>query len=169
MLNTKSWWDKDCLLPLLHETHPPSVKSVSCLVVSNSLRPMDCSPPWFLCPWNSPARILEWVAISFSWGSSGPRDSNPGLLHGRLILYPLSHQGSLDDGGQMTEACSIISWNGSSCLGFISPAVGQVPPALQMPFPLDFSPRGLGNSQTWMPGWGSAVLPPGWGSVCFCN
>ena len=28
----------------------------------------------FLCPWISQARILEWVAISFSRGSSGPRD-----------------------------------------------------------------------------------------------
>ena len=34
------------------------------------------------------ARILEWVDISFSRGSS------PGLLHCRLILYQLSHQGS---------------------------------------------------------------------------
>ena len=40
-------------------------------------------------------RILEWVAISFSWGSSGPRGqtSNPGYLHCRLILYHLSHLG----------------------------------------------------------------------------
>ena len=34
------------------------------------------------------ARILEWVAISFSQGS------NPGLLNCRQILYQLSHQGS---------------------------------------------------------------------------
>ena len=41
-------------------------------------------------------RILEWVAISFSWGSSGPRDwiSNPSHQHCRLILYHLSHLGS---------------------------------------------------------------------------
>ena len=31
------------------------------------------------------ARILEWVAISFSRGSS--QESNPGLLHCRQILY----------------------------------------------------------------------------------
>ena len=40
------------------------------------------------------ARILEWVAISFSRGSSQPRDWTPGLLHCRQILYHLSHQGS---------------------------------------------------------------------------
>ena len=36
-------------------------------------------------------RILEWVAISFSRGSSQPKGSNPGLLHCRGILYCLSH------------------------------------------------------------------------------
>ena len=25
----------------------------------------DSATPWLLCPWNSPARILEWVAIPF--------------------------------------------------------------------------------------------------------
>ena len=43
-------------------------------------------------------RILEWVAILFSRGSSQPRDrtqvSNPGLLHCRWILYQLSRKGS---------------------------------------------------------------------------
>ena len=40
------------------------------------------------------ARILEWVAIFFSRGSSRPRDFNPGLLHCKRILYHLSYQGS---------------------------------------------------------------------------
>ena len=31
--------------------------------------PMDCSPTRLLCPWYSPARILEWLAIPFSRGS----------------------------------------------------------------------------------------------------
>ena len=39
------------------------------------------------------ARILEWVAIPFSRGSS-TQGSNPGLPHCRRILYQLSHQGS---------------------------------------------------------------------------
>ena len=40
-------------------------------------------------------RIPEWVAFAFSGGSSLTRGSNPGLLHGRQILYQLSYQGSL--------------------------------------------------------------------------
>jgi len=37
------------------------------------------------------ARILDWVYILFSRGSS---QLNPGLLHCRQILYQLNHQGS---------------------------------------------------------------------------
>ena len=36
--------------------------------------PMDCSLPGFSVYGISQARILEWVAISFSRGSSRPRD-----------------------------------------------------------------------------------------------
>ena len=39
-------------------------------------------------------RILEWVAISFSRGSSWPQGLNPDLLHHRQMLHHLSHQGS---------------------------------------------------------------------------
>ena len=44
------------------------------------------------------ARILEWVAISFSRGSSWPRDRtciSCVSYVGRRVLYQLSHQGSL--------------------------------------------------------------------------
>ena len=54
--------------------------------------PMDCNPPGFSVHGNLQARILEWVAIPFSRGSSWP--GNLGLLHCRQILYHLSHQGS---------------------------------------------------------------------------
>ena len=36
--------------------------------------PVDCSPPGFSVHGISQARILEWVAISFSRGSSQPKD-----------------------------------------------------------------------------------------------
>ena len=36
--------------------------------------PMDCSPPGSFVHGILQARILEWVAISFSRGSSQPRD-----------------------------------------------------------------------------------------------
>ena len=40
------------------------------------------------------AIILEWVAISFSRGSSQPSSWTWGLLHCRQILYQLSYKGS---------------------------------------------------------------------------
>ena len=58
-----------------------------CLTLSD---PMDCSQDSLHGILQ--ARILEWVAISFSRGSS--QGSSPGLLHCRQILYHLSHQGS---------------------------------------------------------------------------
>ena len=46
----------------------------SCSVVSDSLRPVDSSPPNSSVHGILQARILEWVAISFSRGSTRPRD-----------------------------------------------------------------------------------------------
>ena len=40
------------------------------------------------------AMILEWVAFPFSRGIFPTQGLNPGLLHGRQILYQLSYQGS---------------------------------------------------------------------------
>ena len=50
------------------------VKVLSHSVVSDSLRPLDCSPPDSSVLGILQARILEWTAISFSGGSSQPRD-----------------------------------------------------------------------------------------------
>ena len=47
--------------------------SVICSVVSDYLQPHRLYPTRQLCLWNHPARILEWVAILFSRGSSQPR------------------------------------------------------------------------------------------------
>ena len=41
------------------------------------------------------ARILEWVVISLSRGSSRPRNWTPGHLHCRQILYWLSYEGDV--------------------------------------------------------------------------
>ena len=59
--------------------------------------PMDCSPLGSTVHGIFQARILEWVAISYSKGSSSPRELNPSLLH--LLLWQvdsllLSHLGS---------------------------------------------------------------------------
>ena len=52
--------------------------------------PTLCNPMDYTTHGILQARILEWVAVSFSRGSSQPRDQTQ-----RQILYQLSHQGSL--------------------------------------------------------------------------
>ena len=59
----------------------------SCLTLCN---PMDCSLPGSSVHGILQARLLEWVAISFSRVASWPK--NPALQES---LYQLSHQGSL--------------------------------------------------------------------------
>ena len=49
--------------------------------------PMDCSPPGSSVHGISQARIMGWVAISFSRGSSRPRDPSCVLCIGRQLLY----------------------------------------------------------------------------------
>ena len=49
-------------------------ESVSCSVVSDSLWPKKCSPPGSSECGILQATLLEWAAISFSRGSSWPRD-----------------------------------------------------------------------------------------------
>ena len=45
-----------------------------CSIMSDCLRPHELEPARLLCPWDSQARILEWVGIFCSRGSSQPRD-----------------------------------------------------------------------------------------------
>jgi len=49
--------------------------------------PMDCRPSGSSVHWIIPARILKWVAISSSKGSSPPRDWTRVTYIGRWILY----------------------------------------------------------------------------------
>ena len=56
--------------------------------------PMHCSLPGSSIHGILQVRILEWVAISFSRGSSPPRNQTHGLLNCRQILYRLSYEGS---------------------------------------------------------------------------
>ena len=57
-----------------------------CVLIAQSrptlCNPMDCSPPGYSVRGILQAWILEWIAVSFSRGSSQP-GSNPGLLHCR--------------------------------------------------------------------------------------
>ena len=63
-----------------------------CLTLYN---PMHYSLPGSSVHGILQARILEWVAIPFSRGSSRTQGSTPGFLHCRQIVYHLSRQRSL--------------------------------------------------------------------------
>ena len=62
-----------------------------CVFVAQSrltlCNPRDCSPPGFSVHGVSQARILEWLAIPFSRGSSQPRDQIRVSHTGRRFLY----------------------------------------------------------------------------------
>ena len=72
------------------------VKSLqSCLTRCD---PMDCSPPGSSVHGTLQTRLLEWVAMSFSRGSSRPRDQtciSYVSCVGRQVLYHQRHLGSL--------------------------------------------------------------------------
>ena len=65
---------------------------------STLCHPMDCSPPGFSVHKILQARILEWVAISYSRGSSRPWDQAPILCIsciGRQILNHCATKNSI--------------------------------------------------------------------------
>ena len=62
-----------------------------CLVTQSCLTlcdPMDHSLPGSSVRGISQSRILEWLAVSFTRGSSRPRDPTQVSCSGRQILYP---------------------------------------------------------------------------------
>ena len=70
------------------QTQSVVVESLSCIWLFCD--PMDCSPPGSSVHEILQARILEWIAISFSRGPSGPRDRTRIFCIGRCILYYLA-------------------------------------------------------------------------------
>ena len=67
---------------------------VSRSAVSNSLQPDGLYPARLLCPWNSPGKILEWVVIPFSGGSSWPKDQTQICIAGIITentLFKYTH------------------------------------------------------------------------------
>ena len=75
----KCWGFSSWQVLLVRTFLPPCcAKSLwSCLILCN---PMVCSPPGSSVHGILQARILEWIAISFSWGSFPIQGSNPSLL-----------------------------------------------------------------------------------------
>ena len=81
-----------CLLASPVTPHLPHAYLLTCFSrVWLFATPVDCSPPGSSVQGISQARILEWVAISFSRISSSPRDqTHISLLHlllGNWVLY----------------------------------------------------------------------------------
>ena len=72
--------------------------------------PIDCSPPGSSVHGISQARILEWVSISFSRGSSQPRNWTwvfHGFCIGRWVLY---HCVIWKVRKEMNAAIILLSW-----------------------------------------------------------
>ena len=87
----------------------------SCSVVSDSLRPMDCSPQSSSIHGILQARILEWVAISFSRGSSGPRDrTQVSHIAGRRFNLCATRE------AKMSKKALLLSFS-AHCLGWRYP------------------------------------------------
>ena len=90
-----------------------SVDAQSCPTLCN---PMDCSPPGYSAHEIFQARIWEWVAISFSRGSSLPRDQTQVSCIGRQIFYCLSHMGCPHlYYGKLKRIHSVLSRMGIKC------------------------------------------------------
>ena len=76
----------------------------SCLTLCG---PMDCSPPGSSVHGILQARILEWVAISSSRGSSQPRDQTRVSSISRIVRQILYHCTSWE-----APYCTILNANG---------------------------------------------------------
>ena len=66
--------------------------------------PMDCSPPGSSVHWIFQARILEWVAIFFSRGSSQPRDGTQVSYIASRDAFPSESSGKPCQGGCLETA-----------------------------------------------------------------
>ena len=79
-------------------THSLIISHCCCSLVTKSCptrcNPMNCNPPDSFVHGIFQARILQWVAISFSRRSSWLRNQIHVSWIGRQILYWLSHMGS---------------------------------------------------------------------------
>ena len=77
----------------------------SCSVMSDSLQPHGLKPTRLLHPWDSPGKNTGVGYHFLLQGIFPTQGSNPGLLHYRQTLYPLSHQdpGSIPRSGRFTR------------------------------------------------------------------
>ena len=101
-----------CVMLFKSRMYPITVSAQSCLTLCN---PMDCSPPGSSVHGIAQARILEWIAISSSRGSSQPRHWNYEFKNCQIIystgiliylLKNLQNSGILSDRGDPE-----VSWS----------------------------------------------------------
>ena len=95
-----------------------------CLVAKSYLTlcdPKDCSPPGSSVHRISQARILEWVAISFSRGSSHPRDWAQVSCIGRWILYHWATREDIITRGYLFKHWPVFAKNSMKVFGKICP------------------------------------------------
>ena len=135
-LGLQCWYTGFKALIQFYEKISPFLR-LCCCSVAKSCLPL-CDPMSYSLPGSSfhgifQARILEWIAISFSRGSSQPRDqtqgSNPGLPHCRHILYHLSREALCFTVGQkvillLTHLWTLPTLNMNA---WIFPSEGRVP------------------------------------------
>ena len=76
----------------------------------NSCNPMDCSLPGSSVHRIFQARMVEWVAISYSRGSSRPRDQACISCTGRQILYHCATWEVLSAVGTCTYDGTVTDW-----------------------------------------------------------
>ena len=76
----------------IQHVHPKGKWSRS--IVSDSLQPRGLWPTRLLHPWDSPGKRAGVACHFLLQGIFPTQGLNPGLLHCRQMLYPLSHQGS---------------------------------------------------------------------------
>ena len=93
MANILAWEWGGCGLGVKRGVRKKTLLLLLCSVIFDSLWLHGLQPSWLLCPWDSP-RILEWIAIFSSRGSSWPRDrASVSYISciGKWILLPLNH------------------------------------------------------------------------------
>ena len=108
------------------------LRGVCCCLVAKSCPtlcdPVDCSPPGSSCLQDFPARILEWVSISFSKGSSWPGGWAGELRTYFFALSLCSHFSDLHF-LERKENCPLHFWNLVKSRDFcVCPLATLVPP-----------------------------------------
>ena len=109
--------------------HYESEFAQSCPTLCN---PMHCSLPGSSVHGTFQARVLEWVAISFSRVSSRPRDRTHVFCIGRRVLYHLRNPQSLIRHEPDCPLVLILTW---STLGKLYLPGFALPPLMSLFYP----------------------------------